>query len=550
MDSQQLAAVESRAPVTVVVAGPGAGKTRTLVERIKWLISGGASPDSMMVVTFTNVGAHELRERLGGIKLGYLGTLHGYCFRILQRHGGAVGYREGGINLLTQEMADEMLEQTAARLHWKGSKKALLEAKQPLAQLIHKEFEHTLKRNNLCTYDGVLRDGLRLLESHTPIPLPSALIIDEAQDDAEVDWDITEAIRRRAPDMSVFVAADPDQSIFGFRGAYPQGFVKAAKRGHLIQLEHNYRSGNEICAAANALIAHNSDRLPKRTIPAVPREATVTVRGFDTCTEERSGVAMTIGVNVTTKGLSMNDIAVLCRTNDIAVKFRDAMAAFGIPVRRPRVLQLPPDWVHAMNVLNLFNDPRNDIVTERVLRTVLHDPQGTGGTIPTFKKRAIESGRWLSDVAAETNAIPKDATYVIEKIGALLPQWHIGKESVDLIAKRISLLPQSNPTLPDLLHDLYQCDQWDVQEEPCGVHVGTIHGAKGREFSHVFAPGWEEGVLPGLRKDSALEEERRLAFVCVTRAANALHISYARSRVNQWKTVAAERSRFIEEAGL
>lgn len=544
LDSQQIDAVESRSPVTVVVAGPGAGKSRTLVARIHHLIDQGVNPSDFCVLTFTNAGANELRERLGGIKLGFLGTLHGWCFRLLQRHGNAIGYREGGINLLSADMDDELLMAAAERLHWKDSKKKLLEAKMPLAKLIRNDHRHTMKRNNLVNYDGVLESALGLLESRASddfrFQLPRYLLVDECQDNAEVDWDIYGAIAAE----SAFFVGDSDQGVFSFRGASPAAFTRFCRQHSPLFLEWNYRSGPEICTAANMLIDHNTDRILKECVPVRTDACRISVTSYDTCLGERVSLSVNLGTRLSIGGVSLSDIAVLCRTNEIATQFRDHLAASGIQVRRPKQQQLPLDWGHALNVLNLWNDPRNDIIAERVLRVLMNDPQGTGGTLKVAKKRALEAGDWLTVEIDRMGVIPGISAMTLED----LPKWGVDKESCALIETRLNLLPQQS--LVDLLHDLYNSANWEAKEDGCGVHVGTIHGAKGREWDVVFLPAWEEGVFPQAKKDTDIEEERRLAFVAITRARNEVHISYAKERVGQWKTVQAEPSRFIAEAGL
>lgn len=507
-------------------------------------------------MTFTNAGASELRERIGNVKLSYLGTLHGWAFRILQRHGGAIGYREGGINLLSADMDDELLMAAAERLHWKDSKKKLLEAKLPLAQLIHKEHQHTMRRSNLVNYDGVLVDALKMLQlplkdapNIPPPKMPEYLLVDECQDNSEVDWDIYEAIGAE----SAFFVGDSDQGVFSFRGASPRAFTRFCRQHSPLFLEWNYRNGPGICTAANLLIDHNKDRILKECVPVRTEACHITRNEYRNCILERADVATVIAMKLAIGGISLSDIAVLCRTNEIATQFRDHLAASGIQVRRPKQTQLPLDWGHALNVLNLWNDPRNDIVCERVLEKMNCGP--VCGGIKELKTKALQEGRWLSDVAAACRCfpeIPQKPTIgrIPEGDFNFIPRWSVGRESVELIIARIAQLPQSNPSLVDLLHDLYNSANWEAKEDGCGVHVGTIHGAKGREWDVVFLPAWEEGVMPSLKKDEDIEESRRLAFVAVTRARNEVHISWAKERVGQWKTVIAEPSRFISEMGL
>lgn len=544
LNPQQQAIVESREESICVVAGPGSGKTRTLVERIKRLAGIGENPRGMVVLTYTNAGAHELRERLGSIRLGYLGTLHGFCFRLLQNFGSGIGYRQGGINLLTEDMATDMLDATAKKLHWKGSKVALAEQRNDAAKLIWKDYQHTLKRNNLVDYDTVLVSALTLLSHDNPATFPKPpdlgithLFVDELQDSAEVDFDIIEEIAAQW----TFLVGDLDQSIYGFRGARPEVFRRWATRADvaLYYLEKNYRSGFEICCIAQRLIGHNISRIPKEMEPAA-HICTVTARCFRTDADEMLAIAARVKM--------ANSVAVLCRTNAFVTQVATVLKLQGIPVRESQKMDLPPDWSHALNVLSLWNDPRNNIVTERVMRR----PGADAEKIEHAKRLALDTGCWLSAAAATAGLTPARLhPKPWPDIGEALPQWGIGKESVELILKRLTLLPQESPTVADLLQDLFMHDRWEKQEETGGVTVTTIHRSKGREWDVVFLPAWEETIIPQTKKDTDLEEERRLAFVAITRAAHECHISCAAVRMLEYKgATSMTPSRFIAEAGL
>lgn len=548
IDSKQLAIVEDQSTHRLVAANPGSGKTRTLVATIHHAIDTGTRPSEIVCMTFTNAGAYELAKRLGNIRLGYLGTLHGYCFRLLQRFGTEIGFRAGGINLIGEEASAEMLKAIATKMKYRGSDKALKEARDPSAQLIHKNHAFELKRNNLVDYDGVLREAIELLRKLAiagRLPKIALLLVDEAQDSALADWEIYDllcALRR-------FIVGDPDQSIFGFRGAYPVGFLEAwhsMENATGFLLEKNYRSGRAICAAAESLIQHNEKRVHKRIIDnGTNGHIGLTTYGNDVT--ERQGVAESIRSMMAANLIPPSDIAVLCRTNRIANQFRDELQMRGIPVRGHVEQKLPADFGFALDILSMISDPRSDFLTERVLNRICKPKE-----LAIAKKRAVDFSLPLFAVAEDMCIIPVFDTVNTKNVAELLAAYGVSHETRDLIQQRIDQLPQEDPALTDLRHDLFNAKDWTRPEgDESGVTVTTIHASKGREWPVVYLPAWEQGILPSTREDSDIEENRRLAFVAITRAAEYCHISYAQERAQEWgPTKSNLPSRFIREVGL
>lgn len=539
LNPSQEAAVMAEGPVIAVVAGPGSGKTRCLVERVqrrhtchsmREAGSGRAMP-KVVVLTFTNAGAHVLAQRLKGTRCDYIGTLHGWCFRLLQQHGGALGYRAGGINLVDEETAEEMLKQVAQDLHYKASFKALREKRDAAAVTCWQEYAHRLKRNNLVDFDTVLSEALRIIQmGHGAV---DELYADEVQDSAAIDWKIYTAIKADVK----FLVGDPDQSIYGFRGAYPAGFFRFCKSAtETIYLEYNYRSGAQICEAATKLIRHNQQRLPKDVISGLAGGSTIQVRAFPDCLAERRSVCADVAALIPVVG--PNEIAVICRTNFLADQFRDGLRAAGVPLAAAQKPQLPQDWSHGLNVLSLSLDPRNDLVAEKVLSRIAPHK------VAAMKAVALQKGQWLS----VTSELIQEAVF-LESLTLILPRFNVGREMCALVEHRLSMLPMPNPTLADLVHDLWQHAAGDSDQTE-GVTVCTGHGSKGKEWSEVFIPAFEQEVWQP-KRDKDAEESRRLAFVAMTRAKDSLFLSHAASRQGQWGgPQAAAPCGFIQEAGL
>lgn len=523
LNPSQKRAVEAEERQVVIMSGPGSGKTRVAVERVKRLKS-----KSIVVLTFTNAAAREFRNRVltesvSSIRnvadvqrLEFCGTLHSYCFRLIRQFGKLIGYGHGNVALLPEADSKALFKQIEARL--KDSE-----------ERIYNEYHFTLKQNNLVDYDCILRDGLRLLRSdevRAAVKIEH-LIIEEAQDSAEIDWQIYAAI----PAENRFVIGDVDQAIFEFRQAYPAGFLGLANSdaSTVIKLEENYRCARVICQAANNLIRRNESRYEKDTISATGETGSIVVRGFGDSWEELTHVSRLVRAD------PKLSVAVLLRTNyelNRAYNFFYASGLVNI-FRADERTVAPPDWRRALLNVGLAASPYNEVIAQHLL-CLDHDPK----VVAQWKLEAGIQGTYLSD------RLPKyDSSIGILK---WLAMCGIEKRTIALIEERTRVMPE-DALVSDLLQDLYSGEQFRRAPSEDSIYIGTIHSAKGREFDAVFLPAFEETKM----NEQNIEEERRLAFVAVTRARSALYITYAERRTMKWgEAFAVKPSRFIAEMGL
>jgi DNA helicase-2/ATP-dependent DNA helicase PcrA len=554
---EQQHAIEAMADTIIVPAGPGSGKSRTLVGRVVHLVKDlNVHPLRIVILTFTNGGAHVFAERLleQDIRVGFMGTLHSYCMRLIQEHGELIGYNHGCVSIATEEAKKLLLEEVTKTLGRKVTAAQLAKNEHPDAQLIWGEYYHRLKRANMVDYDGILRDGLALLKKGLMIDLEE-LLVDERQDsgaiDSEIYWEI-QAKRR-------FFVGDVDQCIYAFRGSKPEIFVAEAKEHGCITLTTNYRSDIMICAAANSLIMHNANRIHKPIVAHSREMGFVKVNGYRNEGEELYGVWGQItelaSQAVSPDGIleNFNRIAVLGRTNEVVDKARDTLRGLGMPIKGRRVF-LPSDWHHALSSLALMLDPGNDFHAEAVLLNRGHSP----AHIRELKLRAMRKEEPLSNFVFVGMQLPSQTIeYALQGLTFL----GVTRETMDMIEQRVKLLPNEHSTISDLLTDLWRHDKWDLEsgDGASGVTVCTIHGAKGKEWDAVFVVGVEEGVMPSNQAirnceyadaESTIEEERRLAFVAITRARHRLILSHSRERTSFFKTTKREPSRFITEMGI
>jgi DNA helicase II / ATP-dependent DNA helicase PcrA len=547
-NAAQRAAVESQAETTIVIAGPGSGKTEVLCERVRSRVAAGTNPDRMAVMTFTNAGADEFTRRLAPIVPGYVGTVHGFCLRLLRQWGHLIGYRKGGmsINVLSDDAVTGMLE--AARDALGMKKKLTMKAirdhangvQNVQAALVWSAYRDQLKRNNMIDYDRILTEASKLLDLDAVASSLKIdeLMTDETQDSGMVDWTIYLKLRAK----KLFVVGDPDQSIYAFRGGMPSLLTDFAMSTNpkcaTFWLETNYRSTREICEAASTLIAHNTNRIPKATKPFTSMTGNVITAAFATDVDEAEYAAVRLREHHRLGATDWIDMAVLCRTNVIATKVRQILLANAVPVAKPAALAKPPEWGRVLMAVGLAADPANDVYAERLL---------AARKWPESVESAKRSAAILRQpLALHAGLQPPTA---ICDIPRFLSEQGIPRESIGVVEAQIEAIGRPT-TLLEFLQTLVSLDEFGDarQGATLGVEVSTVHGAKGSEWSVVFVVGCEEGTFPSGKADQ--EEERRLMFVAMTRAKRHLTLTWARKRLNIEHFLTRdnlEPSRFLSE---
>lgn len=465
--------------------------------------------------------------------------------RTLNRYGALLGYRAGKpLTILNEDAKATMLRETADRLGYKLTMAAIERNEDRNAQMVNREYAFTVKRAGMVDYDGILTEGLKLLWKMSPddqqeIALEE-LLIDECQDNAAIDWDIIDAI----PAQVKLAVGDDLQSCYRFRGARPELFVERAKVGKFFTLEHNYRSDQTICAAANSLISHNSGQLPKIIRPVSQAGGGVSVEVIEHSRDEGSRILQILRRWRAVAGIDWQEMAVLARTNAIVDEIRTVLFQVGVPVADDRGRQLPADWSLCIVALQLMQDPANNILCEQYLKGRMV----AAAVVNRLKMEAMKKG--CSMVAMDSDGVFVPTLPVkcdLSKIPKILAQMHIGVESVTLVHDRIQALPMKNAKLADLLADLWSPDDWSGEARSGGVTVCTAHRGKGREWDAVIVAGMEEGVMPSLSKQSTIEEERRISFVCATRARHKLVLAWCRQRFQYGKVHEQIKSRFVDE---
>ena len=554
MNPEQVAIVRSPAKRILAICGAGSGKSRTLVERIRQNIADGADPAKILAISYTQAAARVMQERLGDIRLGACSTLHAFLLRLIGEHHARLGLPET-ISVFDDDNQEALVETIMAEMGVKVPVSKVMPLLELAAminptkgisrtkpELVAIEFHSRLRQGGLLSFDSILFYGHQVIRQLADCDQwkYTHFYGDEWQDAAIIDCQIVEAM----PCEYKFLVGDTDQKIMGFRGAcdwLEQTALAAPGNGWTVfNLEKNYRCRAAIAAAAQNLISHNVGRFPKVTSP-VHEGGEVTVTRCGSPASELSHVLTQIQAAIATGAAEASGIAILARTNALARQFADHLKAMGIPVAERRYQEVPADWKTAKAFLTVLANRYNDMAVHNYL--------------------VLASGKPFADKMRQTAAVKMVALYEVA-----LPQLKgadgkapvaelgiagISAESRERVHDACRLLSANGGwTINDLI--LYLNADANRETKGEGVSILTGHQSKGREFRHVHIVGFEEGLFPMLRKDSVLEEDRRLAYVCITRAMETVSISYCESRPKPFsrEMVECKPSRFIAEAGI
>lgn len=597
----QRRAIESESDDILVAAGPGSGKTRTLVGRILRRIENGVNPRKIAVLTFTNAAARELETRLTRIDantilclakkgteqgqivhlgkeieefhLGYCGTLHGFALRMLRDHGEGIGYGPR-LAVVSAESAEALLLAKAKELRCKSGADKLTKAKaahvantspRPATRMDEEDtviaaYRAELWRGGVIDFDFLLRDFLNVTCSSEQFRADIAdrfdeIYVDEVQDSSFTDWCIYQAL----PVRRKFYVGDPDQGIYSFRGGSVEqmvqhglgGRINSLPTAELIELNENFRSRAEICAAANELISHNMHRFNRKIISAKGPGGFVAAAP-PAANEGEELAQLAREIRAVQPGQST---AVLARTNDIAAKATKTLVAWNIPCLREERGKLPPDFKFARLLVELLANPDNDALARLYL---IEDYKRLNSINALESANAQSLAARVAGKSINRHVIGLPYGIRAADVPSVLRERYATKESIMLVAEKLAELWDGADVL-DLAAAL-AADPLPKQGPGDGqvprpgenfVEVMTVHAAKGREFDNVFVIGFEDEVIPGRRKDADVEEERRLAFVAATRARNALVFFHATSRVTPWNAIERHTpSRFLAEMGI
>lgn len=631
LNDAQRQAVAAQVGRQLVLAGAGSGKTRVLVHRIAWLIQVvGASPHSILSVTFTNKAAAEMRQRIEQL-LGinpagmWVGTFHGLAHRLLRAHWQEAGLvqnfqildsddQQRLIKRVIRELGFDEQKWPARQVQWfiNGQKDEGLRPRHIQAggdlylttmRDIYSAYEQACERAGVIDFAELLlraldlwRDQPGLLEHYQR--RFRHILVDEFQDTNAVQYAWLRLLG--AGGDSLMAVGDDDQSIYGWRGAkienihqYTSDFPDA----EMIRLEQNYRSTGGILKAANALIANNSGRLGKELWTDMGEGEPITLYAAYNEHDEARYVVETIE-SLIKQGNARNEIAILYRSNAQSRVLEEALLRERIPYRiygGQRFFERA-EIKNAMAYLRLLEGRGNDAALERVINV---PPRGIGEkTVEAIRDHARHSqvsmweamcqllaakalkGRAASALGAFIELIENLAAKVLDMPLHLMTQTVIeqsgliiyhqeekgekGQARVENLEELVSAARNFETSDEDadltplsafLGHASLEAGDTQAEEHEDSIQLMTLHSAKGLEFPYVFLVGMEEGLFPhkmSLEEPGRLEEERRLAYVGITRAMRQLIMTYAETRRLYGSETYNKVSRFVREipAGL
>lgn len=639
LNEAQRAAVEYIDGPSLVIAGAGSGKTRVLTYKIAYLLSQGMKPWSIMALTFTNKAAREMKERIGklvGNDLAqhlYMGTFHSIFSRILRAEAEHIGFNNNFtiydesdsrslIKAIVKEMGLDDKKYKPAAVHAKISmaKNNLMSAaayesdaviyeqnkraQMPEVGKIFVAYVQRCKQANAMDFDDLLTLTYQLFREHEDIRHKYAarfdyVLVDEYQDTNHVQMSIVMQLCQEK--QRVCAVGDDSQSIYSFRGANIDNILNYQRQfqgTRLFKLEQNYRSTQTIVEAANSLIKHNRNQIPKDVFSENAKGEKIQYKPAYSDKEEAVIVAKDVKRIRREDGCQYSDFAILYRTNAQSRSFEEEFRKQGIPYRiygglsfyqRKEIkdiiayfrLVANPDDEEAIK--RIINYPSRGIGATTVLKIadcahqnqvsfweVISAPEQYGLAVNKGTMNKLETFRLLISSfieRAQTTDVYELGDAIIKESG-ISQDIMSGKDADDLARQEnleeflsgMSAFVEERREegrfdelfLQDYLQDvalLTDADSDGDKDEP-RVSLMTVHAAKGLEFPTVFVVGLEENIFPSPLSAASLrelEEERRLLYVAITRAEKHCILTNAKNRWRYGKMEFDNPSRFIDE---
>ena len=643
LNEQQRQAVEEKYGAILVLAGAGSGKTKVLTSRIANLVESGVNPYDILAVTFTNKAAKEMQQRLSSylgeevVKRMWVGTFHNICGRILRRDLENYKTKDGRswnnnyviyddtdtktviknalkkLNLDEKSFEPKMIKSVISNAKNKMqdayafSTTARDYQSDKIAQVYY-EYEKQLSQNNALDFDDMLMLSVNLLESNPEVREKYAnrflhILVDEFQDTNKAQYDLINMLyptdSSKDKSGSLCAVGDVDQSIYSWRGADFKiilNFQKDYKNTKLIKLEQNYRSTANILDAANAVIINNNERMEKNLYSQKGSGSKIKVFEAGDDYEESSYIAG----KIRNLGISLDDIAVLYRTNAQSRGIEEALMSNSIPYKivgglkfydRKEIkdiiayLKLIYNHSDSASLRRIINTPKRSIGDTTVNKLaaiademdcsifdVLDDIENIDDFNASTKTRLIGFRDLIKDFSRNQNSVELSefVPIVLERSGYMA---ELREENSIESQSRIENLQEFVNVVREFESDEFLGDEEDdlgllgnflsqvalvsdidqLNEDDKSVTLMTLHAAKGLEFPVVFLAGLEEGMFPHSRSiafgapSGELEEERRLMYVGITRAKDDLYLSWAQRRRIWGDIKYFPKSRFIDE---
>ena len=579
LNIEQKKAVEHDEGPAIVLAGAGSGKTTVLTSRAAWLIEQKyISPESILLVTFTNKAAGEMRQRIEKLTtqhLPFVGTFHSFCARFLRKHSDLVGLESpfsiydtddqlSTLKIIYREhsLDPKQLNYCSVLSQISNAKNELLTPsdfsashggyQQEQISQIYAWYQHKLKNSNAVDFDDLLFYTVMILQNHSDVLQQyqqqfHSVLVDEYQDTNKVQYVLTKLLA--APQNNLFVVGDFSQSIYGWRGADYRNMLRLLDDFQSVKefrLEQNYRSHQSILDAATQVIAANRLHPVLSLWTEKKEKVPLTLKATRSDSEEASQVARWILQESSTTPL--HEMAILYRTNAQSRAFEEQFLAAGIPYQIVGGTKFydRKEIKDILSYTQLFINPRDTISLQRAEK------------VGKRKYQAFQKWQTTENNQNPNSIPPIDVLKGVLKCTEYAKQYDANvPEDVSRLENIAELLRVATKfeTMADFLENIALIQDGYMHTSQSsnvskGVQMMSLHSAKGLEFSIVFLVGVEEGLLPhsrSLMSPEDLEEERRLCYVGITRAKQKLYFSYATIRYSFGSTAQNLPSRFLKD---
>ena len=602
-NNEQLTAINAifNGPV-LVTAGAGTGKTTVLIAAATKLLVYNTGekiyPSQVLIVTFTNKAANEIKNRIQNEEpkiedMRWLGTFHSVCLKILRRNAELLGLRSDFLIYGEDDQKSVLKNVLGAN---GDSTKSITPYIEKFSRIKDKgvsafdekdklfvQYNAELRRLGGLDFGDIILFTIKLFKEHPDVLKKyqdqfKYILVDEFQDTNGAQMELLKLLTGNKENPNIYCVGDEDQSIYSWRGAEIKNIVEFKKtfpNATIMRLETNYRSTSNILNVANSLISHNVNRYNKvlHTPDKSPDGEPVYVLTVPSDIDEARVVAEAIARDVN----GFSNSAVLIRAGNLSRVFEEEFNRRGIPYRLVgatkfydraeirdaiaylRLLVYPFDDI---SFLRIISKPRRGIGASAIDRLRESGPNLMAGlrTAKLSAKQRVAADAFLD--AFNINWLemaPRDVAQTLLEHSGYLQMWRDSKDSdsadrLENIRELITAVIAKYDTLPEFLEQAALMTTDDDEDDKLGteknaVNIMTIHAAKGLEFDNVFLPAWEEGIFPNEKSidEGGIEEERRLAYVAITRARRRAVILNAMTRMMFGLRQYNAPSRFITE---
>ncbi len=610
----------------LILAGPGSGKTRVVTHRIANMIHQGVSPWQIAALTFTNKAADEMRSRVDSLAPNqpvWMGTFHRFCAQLLRRYASMVGLQENYSIYDTSDSKQAMKravlaagvstthaspDQIASAISHAKNRLTTPEMMQghalrpldTIAAKVYPIYQQQLLTANAVDFDDLLLHIANLLRENPEVRGEldrkyKYILVDEYQDTNLAQYAIVRALSIDQPNLAV--TGDPDQSIYGWRGADLNNildFEKDYPSVKTVRLEKNYRSTPNILRAADQLIRHNRRRKAKELFTDNAEGDAVILRMFEDGYQEADGIADEITRAINVDGLKPSDFAIFCRMNALTRSLEHALRSRSLPYQIVNGVEFyqRKEIKDLLAYLHLVNNPSHDVALQRVINV---PTRGIGAkTIERIRDFADYHGIPMLEAArraAEIDGLAKRAVTMTSKFIKIydrlaikatasledLIRYLVEETEYEAYLEKSSVEQQDSSAMANVDELITAAVEFDRRHPEDGsleafleqvalvadtdaidgsndrVTIMTLHAAKGLEYPRVFIIAVEDDLLPHARSkntESEFEEERRLLFVGITRAEQWLQLSCCKRRAVRGDIRPVIPSPFLNELPL